>query len=107
MKLIQNEARCLKCNDIIVSKTSHDFVTCKCGSISVDGGMNYTRRVGDFENFEDRSMYMNENDLNECIDVLRKSKENKNELGQLLSIIRTLRDRGYLNMEKFDCIPLT
>lgn len=43
-KLIKNQAKCLKCGDIIVSKHRHDFVTCSCGNVSVDGGLDYCRR---------------------------------------------------------------
>lgn len=39
-----NQARCDRCGEIIVSKGLHDFVTCKCGSLSVDGGPFYLRR---------------------------------------------------------------
>jgi hypothetical protein len=43
-KLIANKAQCAKCKDIIESVHRHDFVTCKCGSISVDGGLEYLKR---------------------------------------------------------------
>ncbi len=39
-----NKAKCRKCGDIIESKYRHDFVTCKCGAISVDGGKDYLKR---------------------------------------------------------------
>lgn len=38
--------QCLNCNDVIQSKHRHDFVTCKCGATSVDGGSDYTRILG-------------------------------------------------------------
>lgn len=44
MKLILNAAKCLKCGDVIVSTHRHDFKSCKCGSVSVDGGLDYKRR---------------------------------------------------------------
>lgn len=41
-----NRARCKQCNDIIESKHTHDYMTCKCGIIwTVDGGPDYRRRV--------------------------------------------------------------
>lgn len=40
-----NKARCKKCGDVIESKYRHDFVTCNCKTISVDGGRDYLRRV--------------------------------------------------------------
>jgi len=56
-KIIKNSVRCLKCDDIIESKYRHDFVTCSCGNISVDGGHDYLRRVGDFKSCVDLSEY--------------------------------------------------
>ena len=44
--IIQNAVICNKCGEFIVSKHRHDFVTCHCGAISVDGGQAYLRRVG-------------------------------------------------------------
>lgn len=49
---MKNRARCKKCNDIIESKYRHDFVSCKCGAIFVDGGNDYFRAGGDFQYFE-------------------------------------------------------
>lgn len=43
-KIIRNMAKCLVCGDIIESNFTHDFVTCKCGALSVDGGHDYIRR---------------------------------------------------------------
>ena len=41
-----NAAVCKKCNSYIRSKNRHDYVTCKCGNVSVDGGSWYAKRVG-------------------------------------------------------------
>lgn len=43
-RIILNSAKCLICNDIIISYHVHDYNTCSCGNISVDGGLNYIRR---------------------------------------------------------------
>ncbi|MBQ5591201.1 MAG: hypothetical protein IIU65_05935 [Clostridia bacterium] len=43
-KIIKNAIQCNLCQDIIESKSTHDFVTCKCGACSVDGGREYLRR---------------------------------------------------------------
>lgn len=42
---------CRKCLDIIQSAHRHDFVTCSCEAISIDGGSDYTRVLGYPENF--------------------------------------------------------
>lgn len=54
-RIIKNAAKCLNCNEVIESKHRHDFVTCKCGKLSVDGGHAYLRRIGDFKNSEELS----------------------------------------------------
>ena len=55
-RIISNKVRCKLCNDIIESRHTHDFNTCKCGNISVDGGKYYLRRVG-CSNYEELSEY--------------------------------------------------
>ena len=50
-----NAAKCLKCKDTIRSKNRHDFVTCTCGNISVDGGSWYCKRSVGLEEYEDLS----------------------------------------------------
>ena len=45
-KLIRNRCKCKKCGDIIESKSVHDYVRCKCGAISTDGGLDYIHRSG-------------------------------------------------------------
>lgn len=42
---------CRTCLDLIQSMHRHDFVTCSCGAISVDGGSDYTRILGLPENY--------------------------------------------------------
>lgn len=44
MAIIQNSARCLVCNEEIISKDTHDYVKCSCGNLSVDGGFRYLKR---------------------------------------------------------------
>ena len=39
-----NGAVCCNCKTFIQSKHRHDFKTCECGYISVDGGMSYAKR---------------------------------------------------------------
>lgn len=40
-----NQAKCLVCGDVITSNHRHDFVTCSCGEVSVDGGSWYAKRL--------------------------------------------------------------
>jgi hypothetical protein len=43
--ILRNSAFCKGCGEEIVSVYRHDFVTCPCGNVSVDGGGAYLRRV--------------------------------------------------------------
>lgn len=43
-QITRNAAKCKECDDEIESKTRWDFVSCKCGNIFVDGGLEYLRR---------------------------------------------------------------
>lgn len=58
VKILRNRAKCLICGEIIESKTVHDYKTCSCGNLSVDGGLEYTKRgVKDLDKWEDLSEY--------------------------------------------------
>jgi len=46
-KLLNNRAYCTDCHTLLESTSVHDFRTCKCGSLSVDGGLAYIRRCYD------------------------------------------------------------
>jgi len=35
--------KCPKCGDVIFSRARHDCHSCSCGTISIDGGFDYTR----------------------------------------------------------------
>jgi hypothetical protein len=54
--ILSNQVRCNKCGDEPYSANRHDFQPCKCGAISVDGGMDYLRRVGDIYDYTDMSI---------------------------------------------------
>ena len=42
--LVVNRAQCLNCGDVLISKHRHDYVSCCCGSLSLDGGLDYLKR---------------------------------------------------------------
>lgn len=44
--ILRNSARCLQCGDEVESTHRHDFRTCRCGKLGVDGGHDYIRRIG-------------------------------------------------------------
>ena len=59
-RIICNSVQCKNCGDIIESTSRHDFRTCSCGKVSVDGGHDYLRR-----SYESEDCYI---DLSETID---------------------------------------
>lgn len=42
--IVRNSAMCLKCEVEIESRHRHDYVTCPCGAVAVDGGKDYLKR---------------------------------------------------------------
>ena len=59
-RILRNRAGCKSCLQIIESRHCHDFVTCRCGEISVDGGRDYLRRIGNIDNYEELSEFEDE-----------------------------------------------
>lgn len=53
MAILVNKIKCKKCRDVIESKSVHDFKTCKCGAVAVDGGRCYLRRCGSREDLSE------------------------------------------------------
>ncbi|MDD5907504.1 MAG: hypothetical protein PUD76_04015 [Clostridia bacterium] len=56
-RIVRNSIRCKKCNDIIQSNGRHDFQSCQCGAVAVDGGLDYLRRIGTQEDWEELSIF--------------------------------------------------
>jgi len=91
--IIQNAVSCLACGDFIVSKHRHDFVTCTCGAVSVDGGQSYLRRVGDFRNSIDLSWSLPDNIYNDCAEAVQNAMNSgRNKFGIANAVMRTLRE---------------
>ena len=98
--LLQNQVRCKKCGDEPYSKHRHDFVSCKCGAVSVDGGMDYIRRVGDLNGYTEMSYWMNEEIVKDCMMAVHDSrKTGRNDLGIVLAVIRALKAHGSVIVE--------
>ena len=95
--IVQNAVICLSCGDTIISKHRHDFVTCTCGAISVDGGQEYLRRVGGLEKgscvelgweIPDELYKACAQAVDEAIDT------NRNKFGIANAVMRKLREAG-------------
>jgi len=48
-KYLCNKIRCPVCEEVIQSYHIHDFKFCKCGSVAIDGGNDYLRRVSEVD----------------------------------------------------------
>lgn len=59
-KIKTNKVQCIYCNEVIESKSVHDFKWCSCGKIAVDGGLDYLKRCGDVDNFIELSEFEDE-----------------------------------------------
>lgn len=68
---MRNRAKCKLCEDVIESKHRHDYITCSCGEISVDGGNDYMHaRFNNPENF-----ICIDDEGNEIIPKMKEEKE--------------------------------
>lgn len=45
-QIISNKIQCLSCGDIIESRHRHDFKSCSCGAVAIDGGYDYQHITG-------------------------------------------------------------
>ncbi len=90
--ILSNQIKCLNCGDEPFSAHRHDFRYCECGTVAVDGGMEYLKRSGLVGHFEEMSILMDDElvvKLSECM------TDKQNNLGKVCAIARTLRDNGY------------
>lgn len=93
--IVQNAVICKKCHEFIVSKTRHDYVTCSCGTISVDGGQEYLRRVGNLNEFIERAFVLADDIYFACADAVSDAINNgKNDNGIANAVMRELRKSG-------------
>ena len=95
--IVQNAASCNGCGDFIVSKHRHDFVTCTCGAISVDGGQAYLRRVGSLEkgSYNDHSWSLPDKVYNDCAEAVEEAMDTgRNKFGIANAVMRKLREAG-------------
>lgn len=91
--IVQNAGICNKCEDFIVSKHRHDFVTCSCGAISLDGGQSYLRRVGAVYDYTDLSWELPDELYKACAQaVLDAEATGRNHIGIANAVMRKLRE---------------
>ena len=44
-KIVTNKAKCLNCNDELISVNAGYVVECKCGNLKIDGGKEFCQRI--------------------------------------------------------------
>lgn len=95
MKILSNQRRCTECGAEPFSAHRHDYATCSCGKVMVDGGMSYLRCSPAGED-----MYIVITD--ESYYLLMKAIEDrsKNTLGKLCNVARVLRDHMGINISE-------
>lgn len=59
-RIVKNSIRCKHCLEIVESIENHDYITCTCGKVGVDGGRQYLRRVGSLEDYEELSVLIDQ-----------------------------------------------
>lgn len=82
-KIVLNRIQCDSCKDIITSRHTHDYVTCKCGNITNDGGTSYFHRGWkDGATYTDMSLYTDSNfeEIRETLTWGSRGKDGKQEL---------------------------
>ena len=95
--IVQNAVSCNGCGDIIISKHRHNYVTCTCGAISVDGGQSYLRRVGTMVegSYVDLSWSLPDELYNACAEAVKEAIDtNRNKYGIANAVMRCLRWAG-------------
>lgn len=93
--IIQNQVRCNICKDEPFSSHRHDYKSCKCGNIAVDGGMEYLRRVGG--NYTELSFSIPDNIVEEVKEAIKWGHDTKrNELGIACAVFRVLKKNNIL-----------
>lgn len=74
-RITKNSIKCNLCQDIIVSNHTHDFVSCKCGCCSVDGGNSYLKRsyTHSIDDFTELSEYEEIEEIFENKDISKRT----------------------------------
>lgn len=61
-QIVYNSVKCLECNEVLISRYRHDYVTCGCpNDAMVDGGNDYERHGAiDMDKIETYYVYAND-----------------------------------------------
>ncbi len=61
MKILFNSIQCKHCKQIINSRHVHHCISCKCGKVAVDGGLDYLKRSGNMKDVIEASILIDDN----------------------------------------------
>ncbi len=78
-KITRNAVKCKHCGDVIESTYRHDFVTCSCRRVSVDGGHDYLRRC-----YESRDDFIELSETESGSDTDSEAEDQIDDLADLL-----------------------
>lgn len=94
--ILSNQVKCKSCGDSIYSMSKHHQVDCSCGAITIDGGMDYLRRLGDSDGYIEQSITLDYDLVMSMIDLAEWAvTTGRNPLGIVCAISRAIRDSGY------------
>ena len=98
--IVSNQVECRKCGDRPYSAHRHDFKWCKCGSIAVDGGQAYLKRVG-ASTYKELSICLEQEDEQALVDMAQGMIDTgRNARGIVYGVLREMRDRDLLKIER-------
>ena len=93
---MRNRAKCRLCNDILESFHRYDYVTCKCGEISVTGGLDaYECSSKDWANFlrvddEGNTIVPTIKSTDDPLEVVAPKMSRDDLIGMLDDMIKTI-----------------
>lgn len=92
--IIQNAVTCQICGDFIFSRHRHDYASCQCGNVSVDGGRDYIRRTYIKENsFTEESWEFDTAVYQRCVKAAQQAIDTgRNADGITNAIFRELKE---------------
>ena len=97
--IASNQIKCLKCGASVHSARHHEFVSCPCGAVSVDGGGLYLRRAGNPDDWEEQSILLDSELLAQLKSaVTQAQRTGRNPVGVVFAVLRALRDAGYADL---------
>jgi hypothetical protein len=82
-----NKIKCIKCNDIL-NCISNNMKWCSCGSVAIDGGLSYGRRLGNREDYEELSEYKTDGEVEQEIKARLKLDEDYLLSDNILKVLK-------------------